>query len=272
MMNELQIFNHDEFGKVRVVEINNEPWLVGKDVAEALGYLNASKAIADHVDANDKLNNETLSSLGQRGGWLINESGFYSLVFSSKLPKAKEFKRWVTSEVLPAIRKHGGYLTPQKIEEVLADPDTIIKLATSLKEERAKRAEAENKLQETKVVCEYQAQQIAEFQPIKEYVDTILASEDMLTASQIAADYGLSAKALNKILFEEHLIHSVNGQWLLYAKQMNKGYTKSKTITVPREDGTTKVVLHTMWTQKGRLRIHELLSKRGIKANMDKEA
>ena len=109
---ELQIFSKPEFGSIRTLEINGEPWFVGKDVAEVLGYTNPSKALIDHVDDEDKLNNETLSSLGQRGGWLINESGLYSLILSSKLPTAKEFKRWVTSEVLPSIRKTGTYTKP----------------------------------------------------------------------------------------------------------------------------------------------------------------
>lgn len=109
MMNAIQTFNHPEFGSVRTILLDEVPWFVGKDVATTLGYHNASKALADHVDGEDKLNNESLSSLGQRGGWLINESGLYSLIFSSKLPAAKKFKRWVTSEVLPAIRKTGRY-------------------------------------------------------------------------------------------------------------------------------------------------------------------
>lgn len=116
--NELKIFENSEFGSVRVVMKGEEPWFVGKDVAEILGYSNPSKAIKDHVDEEDKLNNETLSScnlnLGQRGGWLVNESGLFSLALSSKLPSAKKFKRWVTSEVLPSIRKHGGYLYGQE--------------------------------------------------------------------------------------------------------------------------------------------------------------
>lgn len=111
-MNELQIFQNAEFGSVRSTMINEEPFFVGKDVAEILGYTNASKALADHVDEEDKLNNNSLPSLGQRGGWLINESGLYSLILSSKLPTAKRFKKWVTSEVLPAIRKTGGYQAP----------------------------------------------------------------------------------------------------------------------------------------------------------------
>ena len=101
---------HEEFGTIRTLTIDDEPWFVGKDVASILGYTNASKALADHVDNEDKLNNDSLLSLGQRGGWLINESGLYSLILSSKLPKAKEFKRWVTSEVLPSIRNQKFYL------------------------------------------------------------------------------------------------------------------------------------------------------------------
>ena len=118
-MNELEIFKNEEFGEIRTVVIENEPWFVGKDVTEILGYQNASKALNDHVDKEDKLNNESLSSLGQRGGWFINESGLYSLILSSKLPKAKDFKRWVTSEVLPTIRKHGEYMTDEKAFDVL---------------------------------------------------------------------------------------------------------------------------------------------------------
>lgn len=113
-MNDPMIFKNPKFGEIRAVDIDGEPWLVGKDVATALGYQNPSKALADHVDAEDKLNNESLLSLGQRGGWLINESGLYSLILSSKLPTAKTFKRWVTSQVLPSIRKHGGYIAGQE--------------------------------------------------------------------------------------------------------------------------------------------------------------
>lgn len=147
-MNELKVFENAEFGKIRGVEIDGESWLVGKDVAERLGYADHNKAIAMHVDDEDKLNDKTSSSLGQRGGWLINESGLYSLVLGSKLPNAKKFKRWVTSEVLPAIRKHGGYLTAEKVEEALLNPDVLIKLATELKDEREARRALESKVAE----------------------------------------------------------------------------------------------------------------------------
>lgn len=121
-MNEIiKTFNNPEFGEVRTLTINGEPWFVGKDVAEKLGYTNSSKALSDHVDEEDKLNNESLLSLGQRGGWLINESGLYSLILSSKLPNAKTFKRWITSEVIPSIRKHGTYTMKDRKPDPSAD-------------------------------------------------------------------------------------------------------------------------------------------------------
>ena len=133
-MKNLQVFKNEQFGEVRVMEHNGEPWFVGKDVAEILGYTNASKALTDHVDPEDKLNNESLSSLGQRGGWLINESGLYSLILSSKLSAAKKFKRWVTAEVLPSIRKHGFYETPRAEvqNERLASVNNAVKILTPL--------------------------------------------------------------------------------------------------------------------------------------------
>lgn len=129
---------------------------------------------------------------------------------------------------------------------------------------------ANNTINNLKLENSMQKQMIAEFQPVKEYVDTILSSTDTVTVTQIAADYGLSAKALNKILFEEGLIHNVNKQWILYKKHMNRGYTKSETIDVKRADGSIKVVMNTKWTQKGRLKIHEILTAIGIVAEMDR--
>lgn len=133
-MNELEIFKSAEFGDIRTMIVDNEQWFVGKDLTKCLGYSNASKALADHVDTEDKLNNESLSSLGQRGGWLVNESGMYSLIFGSKLESAKRFKHWVTSEVLPSIRKHGMYA----VDELLDNPEVAIKAFIALKKEREK--------------------------------------------------------------------------------------------------------------------------------------
>ena len=144
-MNELKVFQNSEFGTLRGVEIDGESWLVGKDVAERLGYSNPQKAIRDHVDDEDRTVNESFTVNGTMGV-LINESGLYSLVLGSKLPNAKKFKRWVTSEVLPAIRKHGGYLTAEKVEEALLNPDVLIRLATELKDEREARRALESKV------------------------------------------------------------------------------------------------------------------------------
>lgn len=159
-MNEIKIFENPEFGKVRTVEVNGEPWLVGKDVAEALGYSNINKAIQMHVDEEDKktLDFKGFSHFGSllwsgndfSNKIIINESGVYSLIMSSKLSTAKKFKRWVTSEVLPSIRKHGAYMNDETLEKALTNPDFLIKLATELKEEKEHRRQLEEKIDSDK--------------------------------------------------------------------------------------------------------------------------
>ena len=251
-MNEImKVFNNTMFGNVRIILQNNEPWFVAKDITKILGYQNSSKAIGDHVDADDKLNNETLSSLGQRGGWLINESGLYSLILSSKLPTAKQFKRWVTSEVLPELRKTGSYS--------LTIPKTLPEALRAYADE----VESHNA---TKAIVAQQEQQIAEFKPLKDYVDKILSSKSCLAITQIAADYGLSAQELNKILHEAGLQRKVGDQWILYKQHMAKGFTKSETFTFCRSDGRLDSKITTKWTQKGRLEIHSILTKLNIHA------
>lgn len=142
-MNKLQVFNFNE-NEIRITLINNEPYFIGKDVADVLGYERADNAIRNHVDDEDKLMH-SISALGQNRNMIcINESGLYSLILSSKLPEAKRFKRWVTSEVLPSIRKHGAYMTEQTIEQALTNPDFLIKLATELKSEKEKRKQLES--------------------------------------------------------------------------------------------------------------------------------
>lgn len=151
MKNKIEIFKNEEFGEVRVLTIDNEPWFVGKDVAEILNYKECNKAISRHVDEDDRMKHPITDNLGRKQeAYIINESGLYSLILSSKLPTAKKFKRWVTSEVLPSIRKHGAYMTEETIEKVLEDPDTIIKLATQLKEEKAKKALLEAQIEKDK--------------------------------------------------------------------------------------------------------------------------
>lgn len=145
-MEELQIFSNAEFGEVRTLVLNNEPWFVGKDVARILKYERPTKAIADHVDVEDRDEVPIQDSIGRMQNTpIINESGLYSLILSSKLPSAKKFKRWVTSEILPSIRKHGAYMTKSVTEKALTDPDFLIQLATELKREREERAKMQPK-------------------------------------------------------------------------------------------------------------------------------
>lgn len=149
-MEDIQIFNSKEFGDVRALELNGAPWFVGKDVAEALGYgagKSLANAVSKHVDEDDKGVTEMMTPGGVQKVIIINESGLYSLVLSSKLPSAKKFKHWVTSEVLPTIRRHGAYMTEEALEKAITEPDFLIRLATQLKEEKAKRLEAERKIE-----------------------------------------------------------------------------------------------------------------------------
>lgn len=243
-MNTPQIFNFEQ-NEVRTFLVNDEPYFVGKDVASVLGYSNTPKAIRDHVDEEDKTQNESFTVNGT-ALMLINESGLYSLILKSKLPNARKFKRWVTSEVLPTIRKTGSYTNvPQSFAQAL-------RLAADLEEK--------NQLLE---------QQIAEYEPKISYLDMILSSTDTVATSQIAADYGMSAIALNKLLNELGVQHKVSGQWILYRKHMNQGYTKSHTSEISKADGGVKVVMNTKWTQKGRVFIYNLLTAEGYYPQMD---
>lgn len=258
---ELQIFNSIEFGSIRTTTLNGEIMFVGKDVTEILGYTNSSKALLDHVDEDDKVNNESLSSLGQRGGWLINESGLYSLILSSKMPNAKKFKRWVTSEVLPVIRKHGVFA----VDEVLANPDILINALTELKRER----EEKSALQQTVAI---QNQQIIEMKPKASNYDVVLNCKDLVAISVIAKDYGWTANHMNQYLHEKGIQFKQGKKiWLLYKEYAEMGLTSTKTHTYSGSDGSTHSRPHTYWTQKGRLFIYDLLKKDGILPIMEQE-
>lgn len=255
-MNDIKIFENPEFGSVRTIEVNDEPYFVGKDVAEILGYSNPQKAIRDHVDDDDKTLNETFTVNGTMAV-LINESGLYSLILSSKLPKAKEFKHWVTSEVLPSIRKHGAYMTDDVLHRAITEPDFLIQLATELKAEQEKRRELES-------TVAVQTQQITELQPKASYYDVVLNSKDLLSIGKIAKDFGKSAVWLNKWLHEQGVQYKQGEIWLLYQKYAEQGYTNTKTQTYNGNDGAIHTKVHTYWTQKGRLFIYDLLKSHGI--------
>ena len=261
-MNGIQIFQNAEFGSVRTADINGVPYFVGKDVAEILGYSNTRKALLDHVDEEDKTDGVTIrDSIGrEQAPVLINESGLYSLILSSKMPNARRFKRWVTSEVLTTIRKHGMYAT----DELIANPDLAIAAFTALKEEREK-----NRLLEQTTAV--QKQQIAEMKPKASYYDVVLNCKDLISTSTVAKDYGKSAIWMNRYLHEKGVQFKQGDIWLLYQKYAEKGYTNTKTHSYSANDGTIHTKPHTYWTQKGRLFVYELLKADGILPTMEQE-
>ena len=246
-MNDLAVFNNPDFGSVRTLMVGDVPYFVGKDLTTILGYANPSKALSDHVDEEDKLNNDSLSSLGQRGGWLINESGLYSLILSSKMPNAKQFKRWVTNDVLPSIRKHGVYATNDFIKKSLEDPAWAISVLQELQAKEEKIA--------------IQAQQISEMQPKASYYDLILQNKSTLPITKIAKDYGMSGRKMNDLLHDLGIQYKMGKTWILYQEYADQGYTQSRNFAIDDE----KSAMHTYWTQKGRLFLYDLLkSKKGI--------
>lgn len=262
-MSELQVFENAEFGSVRSMTINDEPFFVGKDVADILGYSNTRDALAKHVDAEDKTDGVAIrDAIGrEQTPVLINESGLYSLILSSKLPSAKRFKRWVTSEVLPAIRKHGVFA----MDNIVNNTDALIEALQAFKAERLQR----QALEEENAV---QKQQLTEMRPKAGYYDVVLNSPDAVSVTVIAKDYGRSAQWLNEYLSDKGIQFKQGGKiWLLYQKYAEKGYTCTKTHTYPDNNGEIHTKVHTYWTQQGRLFIYDLLKSDGILPNVEKE-
>ena len=257
-MNAVKVWNFED-NVVRTVEVDGKPFFVGKDVATILGYTNPQKAIRDHVDEDDKTVNDSFTVNGT-AITLINESGLYSLILSSKLPTAKKFKKWVTSEVLPSIRKHGLYAT----EELINNPDLMIAAFTALIEEREKSKNLKDK-------NAVQNQQIAELQPKASYYDVVLNCKDLVSTSIIAKDYGWSAKRMNKYLHERGVQYKQGKIWLLYQDYAECGYTSTKTYAYPGSNGEIHSKVQTYWTQQGRLFIYHLLKKYDILPVMERE-
>ena len=244
--NKIILFKHEEFGEIRTMNIDGEPWFVSKDVALTLGYTNPTKALNDHVDKEDMSFNETLKLSRQSGAWLINESGLYSLILSSKLPSAKKLKHWVTAEVLPSLRKHGAYFTAETLRKTMSDPRELAKLLTTLADEQDKR----RKLEEENAFLSVKAN----------YYDRILHSKNSVPVTQIAKDYGMSAIAFNRMLHDYGIQYQIRGSWVLYAEFANLGYTQSKTYAIDED----KAVMHTTWTQKGRIFLYNFLKSHGV--------
>lgn len=249
-MNELEVFQNAEFGSVRTVTIAGVPYFVGKDVATILKYKDTSDALKRHVDEENKLTRHFTDSGQNRSMYIINESGLYSLILSSKMPNAKKFKRWVTNEVLPSIRQHGMYATDSFIKKSIEDPAWAISVLQELQAKNEQIA--------------VQAQQISELQPKANYYDVVLNCKGLVTISVIAKDYGWTAIQMNKYLKKKKVQFKQGQIWLLYKEYASFGYTSTKTHTHKGKDGTDHTSVHTYWSQSGRLFIYNLLKNDGI--------
>ena len=223
-MNALRTFNHEMFGQVRTMTNDRgETFFVGKDVAEALGYKNTADAIIKHVDKEDRSTIAIRDSAYETRAVVINESGLYSLILSSKLEQAKAFKRWVTSEVLPLIRQTGTYTIHRKQIETLHH-------------------------------------QIEVLEPKAEYCDEVLDSVSCLTTTQIAKELSMSVYDLTRLLEQRKVMYKQSGQWMLYADYARKGYAKSRTKTYRDIEGDVHTRVYLVWTEEGRRFIHRLCS------------
>jgi len=246
-MNELQIFSNQEFGTIRTTEINGEPYFVGKDIAEALGYEKPRNAIAQHVDPDDALKQGLTDSLGrEQEAIFISESGVYALVFSSQLPKAKEFKHWVTSEVLPTIRKHGAYATPETIESIIANPDNGIRLLQALKDERDKRKALEAQNEEMK--------------PKALFAEAVSASKSSILIGDLAKiikqnGHDIGQKRLFEWLRDNGwLIKQKGNSWNMPTQRsMEMGLFEIKESTFQNPDGSVRITKTPKVTGKGQV-------------------
>ena len=243
MENQLTIFKNPAFGEVRVIrDENNSPWFVGKDVAAILGYAKPENAIATHVDEDDKTSTliQGTGSNYKSKSIIINESGLYALILSSKLPQAKQFKHWVTSEVLPSIRKNGSYLP-------IRNEDDLIAYGYAAVVKRIDKLESENKALELKA----------------DHLDNVILCNQCYTMTQVAKDLGMTVHQLTDYLLERHIIFHQSRQYMLYADYACLGLAKNRTGEKTMEDGTIKVFApQLVWTEKGRKFIHNL-----VKAN-----
>lgn len=244
-MNNLQIFSNEEFGAVRTMVIDNEPWFVGKDVADILEYTNTAKAIRDHIDEEDKLTERIVLSGQNREVIFINESGLYSLILSSKMPNARKFKRWVTSEILPSIRKHGAYMTEQTLEQALTSPDFLIQLATKLKDEQEKNkalTEANNRMR-----------------PKEIFADAVMTSEHSILIGELAKliaqnGYAIGQKRLFAWMREHGYLLKQGGSYNLPAQRyVEAGLFEIKESSISNPDGSVRLTRTTKVTGKGQV-------------------
>lgn len=233
---DLHVFTNDAFGTIRTVEHEDKVYFCGRDVATALGYKDPTNAIKQHCKGV-AIHHPLETAGGVQDTRFITEGDLYRLIFSSKLPAAQDFEAWVVDEVLPTIRRHGVYA----IDELLDNDEFLEHAIVQLRSERAKRLAAE--------------QALLEAAPKVSYYDVVLQSDSLLTITEIAKDYGLSAKKLNLLLHDAGVQFRQSGRWFLYARFAEQGYTQSKTHEY--DEGKTRT--HMYWTQKGRLFVYDLL-------------
>lgn len=240
----VKVFENEQFGKVRAINIDGESWFIGKDVAVALGYNDTDQALRRHVDKEDKLTRNFDGSGQKRKMTTINESGLYSLVLSSKLPTAKAFKRWITSEVIPSIRKTGGYIMGQ---EEMSDIELLSRAVLVAQNQIAQRDS-----------------RIAEMEPVVDFAQRCLLAEGAVTTTSIAKNYGLSAIKLNQLLKGLGVQYKVGNQWVLYSQYQDCGYTETRRTPIQKKDGEVVLVSETLWTSKGIEFIDQMLQSVNI--------
>ena len=257
-MNDMQIFNYNG-NEVRTVEKDGEPWWVLKDVCSILSISNTAD-VYNRLDSDEKGVGQIDTLGGRQKINIINESGLYNVILRSDKPEAKPFRKWVTSEVLPSIRRHGVYA----VDEVLNNPDMLISALTELKAERAKRAELE-------MENAIQRQQLIELNPKATYYDLVLQCKDLISTTEIAKDYGKSAKWLNKTLADNKIQFKQGKIWILYKKYAEQGYTQTKTDSFVDKAGEPHTKPRTCWTQKGRLFIYDFLKGLGVLPIVERE-
>lgn len=250
MENKIQVFENSEFGNIRVIEQNGEPWFMAADVCRALELdPTATRRLDDDEKNTLRL---TQGTSGNPNATMISEAGLYTLVLGSRKPEAKQFKRWVTHDVLPTIRKHGMYVN----DELLFDPDLAIAVFQALKDERTQR-----KALEATVAAQHE--QISVMKPKATYCDQILQCENAMPITIIAKDYGMSATALNRKLNELRIQYKRDETWVLYQKYAGQGYISTETFWY-ESNGRKKARISTKWTQKGRLFLYDRLKAAGI--------
>lgn len=260
MDNNIQIFNNEELGTIRIKGTPDAPLFCLGDVCKMLGLRQGN--VRERLEKGVVSTEPLLTSGGIQMVNFVTEDGLYDVILDSRKPEAKRFRKWVTSEVLPTIRKHGAYMTKDTLERAIAEPDFLIQLATTLKEEKAKRLEAEQQ-------CEAQKQIIGEMEKKVSYLDLILSSTSTMTITQIAQDYGMSGQKMNKLLHGLRIQYKVGDQWILYAEYKDKCYVSSETIHFVTSEGIPCTTLNTKWTQKGRLFLYDILKKEGILPKME---